>query len=80
MAWVDDIDLADYIVATAPYGGPIGKRFREIWPYFLALLRDQDQILDITAASTRPEVMIFSSAGIRISSFPVLLYFSIFCL
>eukprot|EP00698_Gefionella_okellyi_P023700 TRINITY_DN8167_c0_g1_i1.p1 TRINITY_DN8167_c0_g1~~TRINITY_DN8167_c0_g1_i1.p1 ORF type:complete len:850 (-),score=211.21 TRINITY_DN8167_c0_g1_i1:1962-4364(-) len=51
------MDLSQYLIAAAPFGGPI------------ALIRDTNQIIDITRSSTRPQMQVFSSAGLQLSAF-----------
>ncbi|XP_045122050.1 vacuolar protein sorting-associated protein 16 homolog isoform X1 [Portunus trituberculatus] len=56
MDWGGGINLADFMVASAPYGGP------------LALTRDESRFTK-THQTGKPLIFIFSSSGKKISSF-----------
>ena len=56
MGWGGGLNLDDFMIASAPLGGPI------------ALMR-KDQIA--TSNSSKPLIFIFSSSGIKISTFKV---------
>eukprot|EP00003_Mantamonas_plastica_P023305 TRINITY_DN416_c0_g1_i1.p1 TRINITY_DN416_c0_g1~~TRINITY_DN416_c0_g1_i1.p1 ORF type:complete len:831 (-),score=270.28 TRINITY_DN416_c0_g1_i1:30-2522(-) len=58
MEW--DVDLENYTLAAAPFGGPV------------ALIRDSSKILRMTNSSTvKPTYTIYTSSGIEISQFPM---------
>ena len=64
MDWGGGINLGDFMVASAPYGGP------------LALTRDETKFTK-TQQTGKPLIFIFSSSGKKISSFKVLLQASL---
>jgi len=55
MGWADQIDLSKFMVATAPYGGPI------------ALIRNEPKAAK-SQPGTKPIIYIFNAAGREISS------------
>jgi hypothetical protein len=58
MNWtVDQVDLAGFMVAAAPYGGPI------------ALVRDEKKIVRVKGAATKPIIYIYSASGNLIANF-----------
>lgn len=59
MAWRDEINLENLIVAMAQYGGPIAVR------------RDEKKIVKVQG-SGQPVISLFSSAGKQLSSVKVL--------
>lgn len=58
MEWGGGINLGDFMVAAASYGGPI------------ALTRDETKFTK-TQQSGKPIIFVFSSSGRKISSFKV---------
>lgn len=58
MDWGGGINLADFMVAAAPYGGP------------LALTRDETKFTK-TQQTGKPIIFVFSASGRKISSFKV---------
>lgn len=59
MEWGGGINLGDFMVAAASYGGPI------------ALTRDETKFTK-TQQSGKPIIFVFSSSGRKISSFKVM--------
>ena len=59
MEWGGGINLGDFMVAAAPYGGPI------------ALTRDETKYNKVARSGGKPIVFIFSSSGKKIASFKV---------
>ncbi|KAI8591791.1 Vps16, N-terminal region-domain-containing protein [Geranomyces variabilis] len=56
MSW-KNMDLSKFRIAAAPFGGPI------------AMIRDDKQVLMLSNQNTKPEMLIYSSAGALISQF-----------
>lgn len=57
LEWGGGINLGDFMVAAAPYGGPI------------ALTRDETKYTKIAHSGGKPIVFVFSSSGRKIASF-----------
>ncbi|CAH1775290.1 unnamed protein product [Owenia fusiformis] len=55
MEWSDLVDLNKFVVAAAPYGGPI------------ALIRDENKFVRVQGA-TKPIIYIYSASGIELSA------------